>query len=109
MMITVYLLKSSLRGIHRTIYFPIYEGMCCPLQIMATYVLFHNHTFSKTFDKYFKFNAGDVYLKDREEWDLDVAFDDLMIRIEAGNVVPINRQDMIEYNTFGNHIESQHT
>lgn len=63
-------------------------------------------TFSKTFDKYFKFNAGDVYLKDRDEWDLDVAFDDLMIRIEAGNVVPINRQDMIEYNTFGNHIES---
>lgn len=62
--------------------------------------------FSPSFDKYFKFNAGDIYLKDREDWNLDVPFENLYIRIEEGNVIPINRQDMMEYNTFGNHIES---
>lgn len=63
-------------------------------------------SFSESFDKYFKFNAGDIYLKDREDWDMNIPMDHLSIRIEEGNVVPINRQDMIEYNTFGNHIES---
>ena len=62
--------------------------------------------FSSSFNKYFKYSAGDVYLKDRDEWDLEVPFDQLFIRIEEGNVVPINKQDMVEYNTFGNHIES---
>lgn len=63
-------------------------------------------SFSPSFDKYFKFNAGDIYLKDIDEWNLDAPFDKLSIRIEEGNVIAINRQDMIEYNTFGNHIES---
>lgn len=63
-------------------------------------------SFSDSFNKYFKFNAGDIYLKDREEWDMNIPMDHLSIRIEEGNVVPINRQDMVEYNTFGNHIES---
>jgi len=63
-------------------------------------------TFSASFDKYFKFNAGDIYLKERDEWDNAVPTDHLSIRIEEGNVVPINQHDMVEYNTFGNHIES---
>lgn len=63
-------------------------------------------SFSKSFDKYFKFNAGDIFLKDKDEWDLNIPTDHLSIRIEEGNVVAINRQDMIEYNTFGNNIES---
>jgi hypothetical protein len=62
--------------------------------------------FNPSFDKYFKFNAGDIYLKDRDEWDHAVPTDHLSIRIEEGNVIPINQNDMIEYNTFGNHIES---
>lgn len=62
--------------------------------------------FSESFNKYFKYSAGDVYLKDREEWNLDVPFEALSIRIEEGNVIPINKQDIAEYNTFGNHIES---
>lgn len=62
--------------------------------------------FSKSFDKYLKFNAGDIYLKERDEWDNDIQMDHLSIRIEEGNIVPINQNDMVEYNTFGNHIES---
>lgn len=63
-------------------------------------------TFNDAFKKYFKYTAGDIYLKEREEWDLDVPFNKLYVRIEEGNVVPINKQDMQEYNTFGNNIES---
>jgi hypothetical protein len=63
-------------------------------------------TFSDSFNKYFKFNAGDIYLKDKDDWDLDVPFDQLYIRIEEGNVVSVNNNDMAEYNTFGNNIES---
>ena len=63
-------------------------------------------TFSPSFDKYFKFSAGDIYLKERDEWDNAVPTDHLSIRIEEGNVIAINQQDMIEYNTFGNHVES---
>lgn len=62
--------------------------------------------FSKSFDKYFKFNAGDVYLKDKDEWPDNIPMDHLFIRIEEGNVISINKQDMAEYNTFGNNIES---
>ena len=62
-------------------------------------------TFSKTFDKYFKYDAGDIYLKDKEELD-DSAMGHLFIRIEESNVVPVNRQDIAEYNSFGNNIES---
>lgn len=63
-------------------------------------------SFSKTFDKYFKFNAGDIYLKELDEWDASVPTDNLSIRIEEGNVIPVNQQDLIDYNTFGNNIES---
>ena len=63
-------------------------------------------TFSDSFNKYFKFNAGDIYLKERDEWDNNVPADHLSIRIEESNVVSINQHDMQEYNTFGNHIES---
>lgn len=62
--------------------------------------------FSESFNKYFKYNAGDVYIKDKDEWDDNFSTDHLSIRIEEGNCVPINQQDMQEYNTFGNHIES---
>lgn len=63
-------------------------------------------TFNAAFGKYFVFNAGDIYLKDRDDWDNSIPMDHLSIRIPEGNVIPINQQDMIEYNTFGNHIES---
>lgn len=63
-------------------------------------------TFSDSFNKYFKFTSGDVYMKDRDEWDSSVPMDHLSIRIEEGNVVPVNQHDMMEYNTFGNNIES---
>jgi hypothetical protein len=63
-------------------------------------------SFSSSFNKYFKFNAGDIYLKERDEWDNEVPTDHLSIRIEEGNVIAINQHDMVEYNTFGNHIES---
>lgn len=62
--------------------------------------------FSESFDKYFKYNAGDVYVKDKDEWEEGFSTDHLSIRIEEGNCIPINQQDMQEYNTFGNHIES---
>lgn len=62
--------------------------------------------FNESFDKYFKFSAGDIYLKERDEWDHAVPTDHLSIRIEEDNVIPINQNDMVEYNTFGNHIES---
>lgn len=62
--------------------------------------------FSKSFDKYFKFNAGDIYLKEKDEWETNIPTDNLSIRIEEGNVVAVNHQDLAEYNTFGNHIES---
>ncbi len=62
--------------------------------------------FSKSFDKYFKFNAGDIYLKDKEELANTANSGHLSIRIEEGNMIPINQNDMIEYNTFGNNVES---
>lgn len=62
--------------------------------------------FSKSFDKYFKYNAGDIYLKDKDEWDDDVSTGHLSVRIEEGNMVAVNAQDMQEYNTFGNNVES---
>ena len=62
--------------------------------------------FSQTFDKYFKYNAGDIYLKDKDEFDADVPDGHLSIRIEEGNIVPVNQNDMSEYNTFGNTVES---
>lgn len=62
--------------------------------------------FSKSFDSYFKYNAGDIYLKDKDEWDEDVSTGHMSIRIEEDNVIPVNQQDLAEYNTFGNHIES---
>lgn len=62
--------------------------------------------FSESFNKYFKFNAGDIYLKELDEWDLNIPTNHLSIRIEEGNVIPINQHDMVEYNTFGNNIES---
>lgn len=62
--------------------------------------------FSPSFNKYLKFSAGDVFMKDADEWDIATPMDHLTIRIEDGNVVPINQQDMAEYNTFGNNIES---
>ena len=62
--------------------------------------------FNKSFDKYFKFNAGDIYLKELDEWEADVPSDSLSIRIEEGNCIAVNKQDLVDYNTFGNNIES---
>ena len=44
-------------------------------------------SFSASFDKYFKFNAGDIYLKEKDEWPDGIPMDHLSIRIEEGNVV----------------------
>ena len=62
--------------------------------------------FSESFGKYFKYNAGDVYIKDQSEFDEGIDISDLHIRIEDTNCIPVNQQDMQEYNTFGNHVES---
>lgn len=62
--------------------------------------------FSEAFSRYFKYSAGDVYLKDLEEWDESVPTGSLTIRISVDNVIPVNKQDIAEYNTFGNNIES---
>ena len=62
--------------------------------------------FNKSFFRYFKYNAGDVYLKDLEEWDESIPTNNLSIRIESCNVIAVNKQDISEYNTFGNNIES---
>ena len=62
--------------------------------------------FSKSFDKYFKYNAGDIYLKDKDEISDDSFDGHLFVRIEEGNVIPVNANDMAEYNTFGNNVES---
>lgn len=62
--------------------------------------------FSKSFDKYFRYNAGDIYLKDKDEWEDDVAAGHLSIRIEESNLLAVNANDIAGYNTFGNHVES---
>ena len=62
--------------------------------------------FSPSFDKYFKYNAGDIYLKDKDEVEDSSMSGKLSIRIEESNVIAVNTQDIAEYNTFGNHIES---
>lgn len=64
--------------------------------------------FSESFHKYFKYNSGDVYLKDIEEMNEDIQniVSNLSIRMEEGNVTQVNKQDMADYNTFGNLIES---
>jgi hypothetical protein len=63
-------------------------------------------SFSTNFNKYFKYNAGDIFLKDKDEWDDSVPTSHLSVRIEEDNVIPVNSQDIAEYNTFGNNIES---
>lgn len=63
-------------------------------------------TFSESFNKYFKYNAGDIFIKDKDEWDSDEGAGHLSIRIEESNVIAVNHQDMAEMNTFGNKIES---
>ena len=62
--------------------------------------------FNTAFDKYFQFNAGDVYLKEREEWGSTIPTDGLSVRIDECNVIPVNQYDTTEHNTFGNQIES---
>lgn len=62
--------------------------------------------FNESFNKYLKFNAGDIYLKDLDEMEINISPDKLFIRIEEENVIPINKQDINEYNAFGDHIES---
>lgn len=61
--------------------------------------------FSKSFDTYFRYSAGDIYLKDKDELE-HLPIGKLSIRIEEGNVIPVNQQDMQEYNSFGDNIES---
>ena len=63
-------------------------------------------SFNDNFHKYFKYNAGDIYIKEKDEFEEDVPLELLSIRIPEENVIPVNEQDMVEYNTFGNNIES---
>lgn len=62
--------------------------------------------FSKSFDKYFKYQSGDIYLKDKDELDENLPDGHLSIRIPEENVVAVNQNDIAEYNTFGNNINS---
>ena len=62
--------------------------------------------FNPAFEKYFKFDSADVYLKDKDEFEGEEDTGHLFIRIEESNVVPVNQQDLAEMNTFGNNIES---
>lgn len=63
-------------------------------------------TFSPSFSKYFRFNAGDIYLIDKEDWNEELPFEYLSLWIEEGNVTAVNEQDVAEYNTFGNNVYS---
>ena len=63
-------------------------------------------SFNDNFHKYFKYNAGDIYIKDKEEFDEDIPLELLSIRIEKSNMIPVNENDMADYNTFGNNVES---
>ena len=63
-------------------------------------------TFSESFNKYFKYNAGDIFIKDKDEWETDEGAGHLTIRIEESNVIPVNHNDSVDFNTFGNKIES---
>jgi len=62
--------------------------------------------FSDSFDKYFKYNAGDIFLKEKDEWDIDIPAGHLSIRIPKDNLISVNKQDITEYSTFGNDVES---
>jgi len=61
-------------------------------------------TFNPSFHKYFRFNSGDIFLIDKDEWDSIIPFESLTLRIPEDNIVPLNQNDMIEYNTFGNSV-----
>lgn len=63
-------------------------------------------SFSNSFHKYFKFSSGDIYLKEQDEWDNELPFENLSLRIEDSNVLSVNEQDITEYSAFGNTIES---
>lgn len=63
-------------------------------------------TFNESFNRYFRFNSGDIYLIEKDDWDPNVPFEYLSVRIEEDNVTPVNQQDMMEHNTFGNNIVS---
>lgn len=61
--------------------------------------------FSAAFHKYFKFTSGDLFLKDVNEFENNMSFEKLVIRIETSNIVSVNDNDIAEYNTFGNNVE----
>jgi hypothetical protein len=63
-------------------------------------------TFNESFSKYFRFNAGDIYLIEKDDWDPNISVESLYLRIHEDNVIPVNEQDLVEINTFGNKIES---
>ena len=63
-------------------------------------------SFNKAFEKYFRFNAGDIYIKERDDIEGNIQVDHLSIRIEDNNVIAVNQNDIAEYNTFGNNIHS---
>lgn len=64
-------------------------------------------SFSDSFMKYFNYNAGDIYLKDYDEWKVEAPFEKLYIRIPYENVIPINQEyDSVDYNSFGSNVES---
>ena len=62
--------------------------------------------FGGEFHTYFKYISGDLYIKGREEMRSDINMDRLSIRIEEQNLIPVNKNDMIEHSSFGNNVIS---
>lgn len=83
---------------------PVSQNILSTKHLLATAA--NRLTFSDSFNKYFKYNAGDIFLKEKDEWDMDVPAGHLSIRIEKDNLIPINKQDITEYSTFGSNLES---
>jgi len=83
---------------------PVSQNILSTKHLLATAA--NRLTFSDSFNKYFKYNAGDIFLKDKDEWDIEVPVGHLTIRIEKDNLISVNKQDITEYSTFGNNVES---
>lgn len=62
--------------------------------------------FSDSFHKYFRYSSGDIYLRDKDDWDDTVNVGHLFVRIEEGNMIAVNQQDLADINAFGNNVES---
>lgn len=58
-------------------------------------------TFGESFSKYFKYLSGDIYINDEDGIDVKGK---LSIRIEEQNLIPVNKNDTMDHNTFGSNV-----